>query len=98
MLWLHIVVLVGLISIIIPAMFFLLLCLKLNNLSRSIIVTVASVIFTVTATFYIYTNLQLYIMVGSVILISVFAGLSSYYLFEKQLKQQSLVRQDAKAG
>ncbi|QOY35786.1 hypothetical protein AWH56_024540 [Anaerobacillus isosaccharinicus] len=86
MLWLHIFILVGLLSVFIPSMFFLTLSLKLKNSFRSLLVTTVSFLFTVAPAFYIYSGLQLYIITGSVLFISIIAGFASYVFFEKHLR------------
>lgn len=89
MLWLHIVIFVGLLSIFIPVMIFLIIGLKINNLFKSLLVTLASSIFTITSTFYVYSGLQLYIFISLILTISLIAGFWSYLFFEKHLKEQT---------
>ena len=90
MFWLHIFILVGLLSVFIPSMIFLTLSLKLKNSFRSLLVATISFLFTVTPTFYIYSGLQLYIIIGSVMFISIIAGLVSYVFFEKHLETRNI--------
>jgi hypothetical protein len=97
MLWLHMVIFVGLLSIFIPAMFFLIMNLKLNNLFRSLLVTIFSILFTITPTIYIYSGIELYIFIGIIILSTVLAGCWCYSFFEKHLPNQNNIHGDVKS-
>jgi hypothetical protein len=90
MVWLHIFILVGLLSVFIPFMFFLALSLKLKNSLRSLLVTTFSFLSTATPTIYIYSGMQLYIIIGSIMFISMIAGLVSYVFFENQLVRNDI--------
>jgi hypothetical protein len=90
MVWLHIFILVGLLSVFIPFMFFLTLSLKLKNSIRSLLVTTVSFLSTATPTFYIYSGIHLYIIIGSIMFISIIAGLVSYVFFDSQLEPNDI--------
>ena len=98
MAWLHIVILIGLISIIVPAMFSILLCFQLSNLLRSLLISLVSIAFTVTVTFYIYSDWLLYIMIAAVVLLSAISGFLTYYLFEKYGSDRKFSYEGVKAG
>ncbi|MCT8138954.1 hypothetical protein H1D32_15280 [Anaerobacillus sp. CMMVII] len=89
MLWVHMVIIVGLLSIILPFMLFLLMGLTLNNLLRSFLVSISSIFFTISPTFYIYSGSQLYIVISAITIISVLAGVWSYSFFTKHLQEQT---------
>ncbi|OIJ12872.1 hypothetical protein BKP35_09900 [Anaerobacillus arseniciselenatis] len=98
MAWLHIVILIGLISIIVPAMFSILLCFQLSNFLRSLLISLVSIAFTVTVTFYIYSDWLLYIMIAAVVLLSAIAGFLTYYIFKKYGNGRKFSFEDIKAG
>ncbi|RXI97772.1 hypothetical protein DS745_15505 [Anaerobacillus alkaliphilus] len=99
MLWLDIVILIGLLSVFIPAMFSIIVCLKTNKIIfKSLLVTIFSLIFAGAPIFFIFSGSHLYIMTGMMIFISVVAGICSYSFFKNLLINQSLTHKQTKAG
>lgn len=99
MLWLDIVIVIGLLSVFIPAMFAFVLSLKTSNtMFKSFLITIFPLLFAATPIFYIYSGSQLYIMFGIMMFASVIAGFGSYYFLREYHHHKSMVQTQTKAG
>lgn len=99
MLWLDIFIMVGLVSVFIPAVFSFIISLKSDNiLFKSLLVTVISLVFSAAPIFYIYSGSHLYIMSGVMVGLSLLGGICSFLFFKNQVMNKTNTNDIIKAG